>query len=95
VSFAGPNERSPEPQRAGGPRQANTESDMKSRAAVAKGAVLNIVKVEPGATVGGFGLGGIGLSVVQGAATGASLGQPSEPGRRSPRRRARWWSGGG
>jgi S-(hydroxymethyl)glutathione dehydrogenase/alcohol dehydrogenase len=31
------------------------------------GAVLNTAKVEPGATVGVFGLGGIGLSVVQGA----------------------------
>jgi len=31
------------------------------------GAVLNTAKVEPGSTVGVFGLGGIGLSVVQGA----------------------------
>ena len=31
------------------------------------GAVLNTARVEPGATVGVFGLGGIGLSVVQGA----------------------------
>ncbi len=31
------------------------------------GAVLNTAKVEPGATVGVFGLGGIGLSVIQGA----------------------------
>jgi S-(hydroxymethyl)glutathione dehydrogenase/alcohol dehydrogenase len=32
------------------------------------GAVLNTAKVEPGATVAVFGLGGIGLSVIQGAA---------------------------
>lgn len=31
------------------------------------GAVLNTAKVEPGATVAAFGLGGIGLSVIQGA----------------------------
>src|SRR5690606_13632257 len=31
------------------------------------GAVLNTAKVEPGATVAVFGLGGIGLSVIQGA----------------------------
>ncbi len=31
------------------------------------GAVLNTAKVEPGSTVGVFGLGGIGLSVIQGA----------------------------
>ena len=31
------------------------------------GAVLNTAKVEPGSTVGIFGLGGIGLSVIQGA----------------------------
>src|SRR5699024_8820906 len=31
------------------------------------GAVLNTAKVEPGSTVAVFGLGGIGLSVVQGA----------------------------
>jgi S-(hydroxymethyl)glutathione dehydrogenase/alcohol dehydrogenase len=31
------------------------------------GAVLNIAKVEPGSTVAVFGLGGVGLSVVQGA----------------------------
>jgi len=32
------------------------------------GAVLNVAKVEPGASVAVFGLGGVGLSVVQGAA---------------------------
>jgi S-(hydroxymethyl)glutathione dehydrogenase/alcohol dehydrogenase len=32
------------------------------------GAVLNTAKVEPGATVAVFGLGGVGLSVIQGAA---------------------------
>src|SRR3954464_12899064 len=31
------------------------------------GAVLNTAKVEPGATVAVFGLGGVGLAVVQGA----------------------------
>src|SRR5690606_31047785 len=31
------------------------------------GAVLNTAKVEPGSTVAVFGLGGIGLSVIQGA----------------------------
>ena len=31
------------------------------------GAVLNTAKVEPGSTVAVFGLGGVGLSVVQGA----------------------------
>jgi len=38
------------------------------------GAVLNTAKVEPGSTVAVFGMGGIGLSVVQGAVMAKALG---------------------
>ena len=59
------------------------------------GAVLNTAKVEPGATVLVLGLGGIGLSVVQGArVAGAARIIASDPvaeraGRGAPARRDR------
>ncbi|NJN52057.1 MAG: S-(hydroxymethyl)glutathione dehydrogenase/class III alcohol dehydrogenase [Gammaproteobacteria bacterium] len=50
------------------------------------GAVINTAKVEPGATVAVFGLGGIGLNVIQGAKlVGASriIGIDTNPGKRA------------
>ena len=50
------------------------------------GAVINTAKVEPGASVVGFGLGGIGLNVVQGArmaGAGMIVGVDLNPGRRA------------
>ena len=52
------------------------------------GAVINTAKVEPGANVVVFGLGGIGLNVIQGAQAGR---RQHDRRRRHQSRRARPW----